>query len=320
MPVALLLAALAAGPPGAAAAGPPARIVDIPGGTFRMGSEAHHPEEGPVRSVTVGPFRLMATEVTNADFRAFVEATGYVTLAERGLDPAEHPDWPPDLLVPGSMVFRMPPAVEGRDDALQWWSYVAGATWRAPTGPGSSIEGLDDRPVVQVAVEDAEAYAAWVGGRLPTEAEWEFAARGGLDGAAYAWGESYDPALGWKANTWQGIFPLVDAASDGHHGPAPVGSYPPNGYGLHDMAGNVWEYVADWYVPAHPAGPSADPQGPPEALAARFAPASIGAQRVIKGGSWLCSDDFCLRYRPAARQAQEVGLGTNHLGFRVAFD
>lgn len=296
------------------------QIVDIPGGTFLMGSEAFHAEEAPVHQVTVAPFRIMATEVTNAEFGAFVTQTGYVTIAERGLDPAEHPDWPPELLVPGSMVFRMPEAVAGLGDIMQWWSYRPGATWRAPEGPGSSIEGMDDRPVVQVAAEDAEAYAAWVGGRLPTEAEWEFAARGGLDGADYSWGDSYDPAQGWKANTWQGDFPVADAEDDGFHGPAPVGSFAPNGYGLYDMAGNVWEHVADWFVPGHPEVAQTDPPGPPAELAARFSHPDIGPQRVIKGGSWLCAPQLCLRYRPAARQAQETGLGTNHIGFRVAFD
>lgn len=314
---ALIAAAASAGagaPPGAQDA------VYIPGGTFRMGSEAHHREEGPVRVVTVGAFRIMPTEVTNAEFRAFVEETGYVTVAERGLDPAEHPGWPPELLEPGSMVFKMPDAVDGMADIMQWWSYVPGASWRAPTGPGSSIDGMDDMPVVQVAAEDAEAYAAWAGGRLPTEAEWEFAARGGIDGAQYTWGETYNPVEGWKANSWQGQFPLEDGADDGFHGTAPVGSFPANGYGLYDMAGNVWEYVSDWYVPSHPEMEQVDPLGPPVELAARFSPPEIGAQRVIKGGSWLCAENFCYRYRPAARQPQEMGLGTNHVGFRVAFD
>lgn len=316
----LLAASVAATGGEAAQAGVAGEIVAIPGGTFRMGSEAFHPEEGPEHQVTVGPFRIMATEVTNAEFRAFVEATGYVTSAERGLDPAEHPGWPPELRVPGAMVFRMPEAVSGLGDVMQWWSYRPGASWRAPEGPGSSIDGRDDAPVVQVAAEDAEAYAAWVGGRLPTEAEWEFAARGGLDGADYSWGESYDPAQGWRANTWQGDFPVTDVAADGFHGPAPVGSFAPNGYGLYDMAGNVWEHVADWFVPGHAGGEQTDPHGPPAELAARFSHPDVGPQRVIKGGSWLCAPQFCLRYRPAARQAQEMGLGTNHIGFRVAFD
>ncbi len=234
--VALVSTAIASAAAGGAA--PSAEdAVFIPGGTFRMGSEAHHREEGPIHTVTVAAFRIQPKEVTNAEFRAFVEATGYVTVAERGLDPAEHPGWPPELLQPGSMVFKMPDAVDGMADIMQWWSYVPGASWRAPTGPGSSIDGMDEMPVVQVAAEDAEAYAAWVGGRLPTEAEWEFAARGGIDGAQYAWGETYDPAQGWKANSWQGQFPVEDAADDGFHGVAPVGSFPPNGYGLSDMAG-----------------------------------------------------------------------------------
>jgi formylglycine-generating enzyme required for sulfatase activity len=303
---------------GAQAGEPRPDRVALPGGVFHMGSEAHHAEEAPVRRVTVGPFAIGRTEVTNAQFAAFVAATGYVTTAERRLDPADHPGWPPELLEPGSMVFRMPEAIDGRGDVMQWWAYVPGAEWRAPEGPGSTIDGKDDWPVVQVSAEDAEAYAAWVGGRLPTEAEWEFAARGGVDLGRGE--EAYDPVGGWKANTWQGSFPTADAADDGFHGRAPVGSFAPNGYGLSDMAGNVWEYVSDWYVPGHPDRLETDPAGPPAELAARFSDPTVGPLRVIKGGSWLCAPDFCARARPAARQAQEMGLGTNHIGFRVAYD
>ena len=293
-----------------------ADFVHLEGGSFIMGSTEHYAEEGPRRAVTVGPFAIGRTEVTNAQFRTFVEATGYVTMAERDRDPATHPHWPVDLLQAGSMVFAPPVAVENLGDVTQWWRYRPGANWRQPTGPGSSIAGLDDHPVVQVAPEDAAAYAAWAGGRLPTEAEWEFAARGGLEGSA-AWDEPYDPVNGWKANTWQGVFPTVDDGADGFHGTAPVASFPANGYGLHDMTGNVWEMVADWWVPAHPEVAQVDPPGPTEELAARFAAPEVGALRVVKGGSWLCSPTFCARYRPSARQPQEMGLGSNHIGFRI---
>jgi formylglycine-generating enzyme required for sulfatase activity len=297
-----------------------ADLVRLEGGTFAMGSAAHYREEGPVRQVRVAPFLIGRTEVTNAEFAAFVDATGYVTTAERSLDPAKHPGWPEELLRPGSMVFAQPAEPVSLGNPNAWWRYVPGASWRHPTGPGSSIEGLDNHPVVQVSPEDVAAYAAWAGGRLPTEAEWEFAARGGLDGAEYVWGETYDPAQGWKANTWQGPFPNKDLADDGYHGTAPVASFPPNGYGLYDMAGNVWEHVADWWVPGHPSDEQTDPAGPPEVLAARFSHPEIGPMRVVKGGSWLCAPSYCLRYRPAARQSAELGLGSNHIGFRIARD
>lgn len=316
---AILLLALLASPPRADPA-PGLTFVSIPGGSFTMGSEQHYREEGPVREVTVGPFDITPTEVTNAQFAAFVDATGYATTAERGLDSAGREDWPPELLEPGSMVFSPPADPVRLDDPMAWWAYVPGADWRHPMGPDSSIEGHENHPVVQVSPEDAEAFADWAGGRLPTEAEWEFAARGGLVGAEYVWGEAYNPAEGWKANTWQGSFPGTDTASDGYHGTAPVASFASNGYGLYDMAGNVWEHVADWWVPGHPAISQTDPEGPPKVLAARFSPPVTGPRRVVKGGSWLCAPSYCLRYRPAARQPQETGLGSNHIGFRVVRD
>jgi formylglycine-generating enzyme len=297
-----------------------ADMVEISGGTFQMGSDRFNEEEGPVREVTVGPFLIGRTEVTNAEFAAFVEAAGYVTTAERTLDSADRPGWPEALLVPGSMVFAQPVEPVALTDPNAWWRYVPGADWRHPSGPESGIDGLDHHPVVQVSPEDAEAYAAWAGGRLPTEAEWEFAARGGLDGADYVWGESYDPAQGWKANTWQGPFPATDFADDDHHGTAPVASYASNGFGLNDMAGNVWEHVADWWAPRHPDIDQTDPSGPPDLLAARFSHPEIGPMRVVKGGSWLCAPSYCQRYRPAARQPAELGIGSNHIGFRIAKD
>jgi len=297
-----------------------AAFVAIPGGTFAMGSSGHYREETVVREVTVSGFRLSRTEVTNARFRAFVEATGYVTAAERGLDAEDYPGLPAALRRPGSMVFAMPEGVTDRSDVTQWWSFVPGASWRRPTGPGSSIAGLDDHPVVQVAAEDARAYAAWRGGRLPTEAEWEYAARGGLEGEPYAWGAVYRPDGTWMANTWQGAFPTGDDGADGFTGTAPVASFAANGYGLHDMAGNVWEYVADWWVPGHPTVADVDPTGPPAGVAAKFSHPAVGARHVVKGGSWLCAPDFCARYRPAARQPQDAGLGSNHIGFRIVLD
>jgi len=300
-------------PPGS---GPTAGMVAIQGATFTMGDDRQRPEERAAHRVTVSPFWIDLHEVTNAQFRSFVAATGHRTIAERGLDPKDHPAMPPEFLAPGGMVFSPPTRITDREDVSQWWRYIQGASWLQPTGPGSSIAGRDSQPVVQVAIEDALAYARWAGRDLPTEAEWELAARGGLEGATYAWGDSYDPLAGWKANTWQGVFPLADEAADGFAGLAAVGCFPANAYGLYDMMGNVWEYTRDWWAPGHPLRAAVDPIGPPIQIAARFA-GPTGPSVVLKGGSWLCAPDFCLRYRPAARQPQEQGLGSNHIGFRT---
>ncbi|MEM6577799.1 MAG: formylglycine-generating enzyme family protein [Pseudomonadota bacterium] len=294
-------------------------FVRLEGGAFQMGSAEHYREEGPVRSVSVGAFEISRTEVTNDQFAAFVDATGYVTTAELGLSAEDYPDMPEDLLAPGSMVFAQPADPANLANAMAWWRYVAGASWRHPQGPGSSIEGLGAHPVVQVSPEDAEAYANWVGGRLPSEAEWEYAALGGAD-ETVRWDEPFDPVSGWKANTWQGRFPDTDMEHDGYHGTAPAASFEANGYGLHDLLGNVWEHVGDWWAPGHLPEASDDPKGPSEAFSAQFSHPSVGAQRVVKGGSWLCAPSYCLRYRPSARQPSERGLGSNHIGFRVARD
>lgn len=314
--VVLALAVALAGAAEAACPAPSESSAWVSGGTFTMGNDDAWPEEGFEHRVTVTGFWIDRHEVTNREFGAFVAATGYRTKAETGLDPAIRPDLPPELLRPGGMVFAPPANREGRLDPGRWWSYVAGADWRHPTGPASTIEGKDDHPVVQVAHEDALAYARWRGRDLPTEAEWERAARGGLDDATYAWGDRYDPVEGWRANTWQGAFPTRDDGDDGFHGTSPVGSFPPNGYGLVDMAGNVWEYARDWYARGHDGGTAIDPVGPDRAAAAASGWPD-GPQVVIKGGSWLCSPDFCLRYRPSARQGAEPGLGTSHVGFRT---
>lgn len=291
-------------------------FVRISGGTFRMGSDAHYREESRAHKVTVGPFLIKRTEVTNDEFAAFVADTGYVTTAERALDPAENPGVPTDLLKAGSMVFAQPAGEVDLSDYRHWWRYVPGANWKQPAGPDSSIEGRGHHPVVHVSPEDAAAYASWAGGRLPTEAEWEIAARAGHDGDITI----DDPATGWKANTWQGAFPATDLAEDGHHGTAPVGSYAANAFGLHDMLGNVWEHVADWWVPGHYGVAQVDPKGPSAATAARYSHPSVGPRRVVKGGSWLCAPSYCMRYRPSARQPAERSIGSNHIGFRIAMD
>ncbi|HEX2940432.1 MAG TPA: formylglycine-generating enzyme family protein [Rhodopila sp.] len=295
----------------------------IESGTFLMGAGGFYPEEAPVHPVTLSGFWIDVHTVTNQDFAAFVDATGYRTVAERPLDPAAYPGAEPELLVPGSAVFFMPQVRAKLSDISSRWAYVPGADWRHPEGPGSSIEGHEDHPVVQVAYDDAAAYAAWAGKALPTEAEWEYAARGGLDGAAYCWGDEFAPGGSYMANTWQGNFPYQDLGADGFTGRAPVGSFPPNNYGLYDMAGNVWEWTTDWYSDRHPDpadAPCCVPRNPRGASEAgsydRTQPAIRIPRKVIKGGSYLCAPNYCRRYRPAARHPQMIDTATCHIGFR----
>jgi formylglycine-generating enzyme len=277
----------------------------IPDGSFLMGSEDFYPEERPVRSVELPGFWIDERPVTVADFRRFVKATGYGTLAERPLDPADYPGAEPDALVPGALVFRRAAGPVDLRDYRQWWAYVPGATWNRPEGPGSDTYTRARHPVTQVAFEDAEAYAAWAGKALPTEAEWEYAARGGLEGAAYAWGDDPFPGGRAMANTWQGEFPWQNLRLDGYEGTSPAGAFPPNGHGLFDMTGNVWEWTSDTFSDAAPTSPCCGPDAGGEI-----------ARRVIKGGSHLCAPNYCLRYRPAARQAEAVDTSTSHIGFR----
>ena len=298
-------------------------MVRIAGGTFLMGSDRHYAEERPAHRVQVGGFWMDATTVTNAQFAAFVAATGYVTVAERPLDPAQYPGAMPGMLAPGALVFQMTDGPVDTSVMAHWWRWTPGAQWRHPEGPGSDIADRAQHPVVQLAHEDAQAYACWAGKALPTEAEWEFAARGGLDGAEFVWGEELTPGGRHMANTWQGPFPWRNFAADGFERTAPVASYPPNGYGLHDMAGNVWEWTDDWFAPSHAVDRAAsccvpaDPRGPPaEASFDTAQPAIRIPRKVVKGGSFLCAPSYCRRYRPAARHAQMVDTGMSHIGFR----
>jgi formylglycine-generating enzyme len=281
----------------------------IPAGTFRMGDDRFYPEEAPVRKVHVDGFWMDEHPVTAAAFRRFVRETGYVTVAERELDPEDYPDADQDSLVPGSLVFRRTSGPVDLRDVRNWWHYVPGASWKRPEGKGSTVNGRDRHPVVHVAYEDAAAYAAWAGKALPTEAEWELAARGGLNGAAFAWGDEHFPGGRPAANTWQGEFPWQNLKLDGFEGTSPVGRFPANGYGLYDMCGNVWEWTTDFFVPHGAEAPRAC-CGPPIAPGERF------PRRVIKGGSHLCAPNYCLRYRPAARQGEAVDTSTSHIGFR----
>jgi len=287
----------------------------IQAGTFTMGSERHQPEERFSRVVRVDGFWIDRHEVTNAQFKQFVDATDYVTIAERGPDPAPNNGTAGELQVPGSAVFVQPKSVGPGGQLSQWWQYVEGANWRQPTGSGSSIAGKDNHPVVHVTYDDARAYARWRGRSLPTEAQWEFAARGGRDGED-DWSSAFDADGKPIANTWQGIFPVVNTNDDGFAGTAPVGCFKPNGYGLYDMIGNVWEWTSDWYRPGHSREAAINPAGPH--LASIRIAADQSASRVIKGGS--CAMNYCSRYRPAARQPQEVDLSTAHLGFRTVLN
>ncbi|HEU4321001.1 MAG TPA: formylglycine-generating enzyme family protein [Acidimicrobiia bacterium] len=298
--------------------------IRLEAGEFLMGSDRHYPDEAPARRVSVESFRIDPVPVTNAEFSKFVAETGHVTFAEIPPRAQDYPGARPEDLVPGSLVFRMTPGPVRLDNFHQWWSWTHGADWQHPTGPDSGLEGLDDHPVVHVAYADAEAYAVWVGGRLPTEAEWEYAARGGLDGAEFTWGEG-DPQDGpeAKANTWQGGFPFENSELDGWTRTSPVGSYEPNGYGLYDMAGNVWEWTSDWYSKPSEADDHAccAPVGPTES--GSYDPGQPEfriPRKVVKGGSHLCTIQYCFRYRPAARQPQMIDTSTSHIGFRTVSD
>ena len=325
---------------------PPARdMVWIPPGGFQMGSDHHYPEEAPAHRVLVEGFWIDRTAVTNAQFLKFVKATGHVTQAERPADPSAYPDARPDLLQPASIVFVPPQRPIGRGDPYQWWHYVAGADWRHPEGPGSSIKGREHHPVVHLAHADAQAYANWIGKSLPSEAEWERAAKGGLEGVEFAWGAELHPGGRQLANTWQGEFPHHNTRADGWERTAPVGCYPANGYGLLDMIGNVWEWTDDWYqdhrtrlaavAQAAPfsssdgagstsgeaqgcCGALQNPRGAADAAASIDLTSQHGSipRKVVKGGSFLCAPSYCRRYRPAARMAQGIDTSTCHLGFR----
>jgi formylglycine-generating enzyme len=299
-------------------------MVELPGGPFLMGCEDFYLEEGPVQEVEVGAFAIDRAPVTVAQFAEFTGQTGYVTLAERTPDAADYPDADPELLVPGSAVFHPTRGPVPLDDPMQWWAYVPGASWRHPWGPRSDNSDRGDHPVIQVAYEDAEAYAAWAGKRLPSEAEWEYAARGGLRGAIFAWGDEQNPHGKLMANHWQGRFPWRNTGAEGWRGTSPVGLFPANGFGLHDMTGNVWEWTSDRFAlrdrgtetVQHPCcGPPSRAEAPEPSHAA-IGPGANADRRVVKGGSHLCAPNYCLRYRPAARQPETVDTSTSHIGFR----
>lgn len=301
-------------------------MVIIPGGKFLMGSEDFYPEEKPVHEVMVDSFLMDKYTVTNAQYKKFTDETGYVTIAERPLNPDDYPGAPAENLVPGSMLFQKREGPVDLSNYVNWWAWVPGTDWKHPKGPDTSTEGIEDHPVVHIAYEDALTYANWAGKELPSEAEWEFAARGGLSGKKFIWGNDDEQLTNPRANTWQGEFPWENLLIDKYEGTSPVGSFEPNGFGLFDMAGNVWEWTSDWYVrnldetaesfkscctPAvNPRitlpGGSYDPRQPQFKI----------PRKVVKGGSHLCAPNYCLRYRPSARQPQMIDTGMSHIGFR----
>lgn len=293
------------------------KMIYIKGGTFQMGTE-EFPDAAPLHEVTISDFYIDEHEVTNGQFARFVEATGYRTVAERPLDPADYPGVPLEVLKPGSAVFTPPDKSVGLQNHLQWWQYVAGASWRHPEGPESTLVGREDEPVVHVAYEDAAAYAHWVGKRLPTEAEWEYAARAGRTASKYYWGEELKPSGKWVANTYQGDFPVTNSKEDGFVSAAPVKSFPSNAFGLYDMDGNVWEWCSDYYRPDYyRSSPSVDPKGPADS----YDPDEPNAvKRVQRGGSFLCNSQYCERYLAGSRGKGEVSSGSNNLGFRCVSD
>ena len=288
-------------------------MVRLPGGTFLRGDERFYPEEGPVSRAEAAPMWMDAHPVTNAEFRRFVKATGYVTRAQQAPDSADFEDELAEPPVPGSLVFAPTPGPVPLDDWTRWWTWVPGADWRHPAGPDSTLHGRDRHPVVHVGLEDARAYAEWAGKRLPTEVEWEFAARGGLEQATYAWGDDFMPRGRVMANTWHGEFPWQHL--DGAAGTSPVGRFPPNGYGLHDVTGNVWEWT-DTAWQEHRGATDDDKGGSCCSPRGLHAPLTESDRYVTKGGSHLCAPSYCLRYRPAARQGHSVRSSTSHLGFR----
>jgi sulfatase modifying factor 1 len=308
----------------AAARHPNRDMVWIEGGEFRMGSDVHYPEEAPAHRVRVNGFFIDPFPVTNREFREFVRATGHVTFAEIAPDPEDYPGALPNMLKAGSLVFSPPKhPINDMRDWSQWWAFKFGANWRQPYGPRSSLSGLNDHPVVHVAYCDALAYAKWAGKDLPSEAEWEFAARGGLDGVEFAWGDELAPGGKQMANTWQGAFPHENLKLDGYERISPVTAFPPNGYGVYDMVGNVWEWTSDWYSPKHegeahkacciPINPRG---GREDASYDPCQPEIKIPRKVLKGGSHLCAPNYCRRYRPAARHPEPVDTSTSHVGFR----